>query len=176
MDEIQRHRRFLGTGICADRDSAGALRLRPRGCEDLAGSLCGDRPYVSCGSGRRRLKGIQPEPIVPGSAVSALLVRGDLQIAATCTTTYVDANQLLACGHPITQFGAVSMPMTKALVLATVPSPLNAFKIVNTTETVGSITDDRHSAVRGSFGQNARMVPITVELRGMTTPRTLHLK
>jgi hypothetical protein len=118
----------------------------------------------------------QPEPIVPGSAVSALLVRGDLQIAATCTTTYVDANQLLACGHPITQFGAVSMPMTKALVLATVPSPLNAFKIVNTTETVGSITDDRHSAVRGSFGQNARMVPVTVELRGTTTPRTLHFE
>ncbi len=48
----------------------------------------------------------QPEPIVPGSAISALLVRGDLQIAATCTVTYVDAKQLLACGHPITQFGA----------------------------------------------------------------------
>ena len=128
------------------------------------------------GVGGGASKESQPEPIVPGSAVSALLVRGDLQIAATCTTTYVDANQLLACGHPITQFGSVSMPMTKALVLATVPSPLNAFKIVNTTETVGSITDDRHSAVRGSFGQNARMVPITVELRGMTTPRTLHFE
>jgi SpoIVB peptidase S55 len=118
----------------------------------------------------------QPEPIVPGSAVSALLVRGDLQIAATCTTTYVDATQLLACGHPITQYGSVSMPMTKALVLVTLPSPLNAFKIVNTTETVGSITDDRHSAVRGSFGQNARMVPVTVELHGTNTPRTLHFE
>src|ERR1700729_1273925 len=39
----------------------------------------------------------QPEPIEPGSAVSAILVRGDMDIAATCTVTYVDAKHLLAC-------------------------------------------------------------------------------
>ena len=139
-------------------------------------SFAGTGLMSVAGVGGGASKESQPEPIVPGSAVSALLVRGDLQIAATCTATYVDEKQLLACGHPITQFGAVSMPMTKAVVLATVPSPLNAFKIVNTTETVGSITDDRHSAVRGSFGQNARMVPVTVELRGLTNPRTLHFE
>src|SRR5882724_10662287 len=32
----------------------------------------------------------QPEPIEPGSAVSAVLVRGDMDIAATCTVTYID--------------------------------------------------------------------------------------
>ena len=35
--------------------------------------------------------------VVPGSAISAQLVRGDLEIAATCTVTYVDPKQLLAC-------------------------------------------------------------------------------
>jgi hypothetical protein len=84
----------------------------------------------------------QPEPLVPGSAVSAILVRGDLSMAGTCTVTYVDPTQLLACGHPITQFGPVSMPMTKADVVATLASPYNAFKIINTTETVGSFTHD----------------------------------
>jgi hypothetical protein len=69
----------------------------------------------------------QREPLVPGSAVSAILVRGDLSISGTCTVTYVDPTQLLACGHPITQFGPVSMPMTKAEVVATLASPLNAF-------------------------------------------------
>lgn len=118
----------------------------------------------------------QPEPIVPGSAVSALLMRGDLEIAATCTVTYVDAKQLLACGHPITQFGPVSMPMTKAQVLATLPSPLNAFKIINTTETVGSFTDDRESAIRGQFGESAKMIPVTVNLTGEQTPRALHIE
>jgi SpoIVB peptidase S55 len=106
----------------------------------------------------------QPEPLVPGSSVSAILVRGDLSISGTCTVTYIDANQLLACGHPITQFGPVSMPMTKAEVVATLASPLNAFKIINTTETVGSFTEDRASAVLGRFGVSARMIPVSVEV------------
>ena len=83
----------------------------------------------------------QPEPIEPGSAVSTILVRGDLNIAATCTATYMDAKHLLACGHPLMQFGGVNLPMNKAQVLATLPSPANAFKIVNTTEQIGAFVD-----------------------------------
>jgi hypothetical protein len=106
----------------------------------------------------------QPEPLVPGSAVSAVLVRGDLSISGTCTVTYVDPTRLLACGHPITQFGPVSIPMTKAEVVATLASPLNAFKIINTTETVGSFTEDRASAILGRFGVSARMIPVSVDV------------
>ena len=106
----------------------------------------------------------QPEPLVPGSAVSAVLVRGDLSISGTCTVTYVDPTRLLACGHPITQYGPVSMPMTKAEVVATLASPLNAFKIINTTETVGSFTEDRASAILGQFGVTARMIPVSVDV------------
>ena len=89
----------------------------------------------------------QPEPIEPGSAVSAVLVRGDMDIAATCTVTYVDPKHLLACGHPLLQFGQVDLPMTKATVVATLPSPLNAFKIVNTTEAVGAFVQDRQAGI-----------------------------
>ena len=103
---------------------------------------------------------VQPEPLVPGSAVSAVLVRGDLSMAGTCTVTYVDPKRLLACGHPITQYGPVDMPMTKAEVLASLASPLNAFKIINTTETVGAFTEDRASAIMGQFGKKARMIPV----------------
>jgi hypothetical protein len=117
----------------------------------------------------------QPEPLVPGSAVSAVLVRGDLSMAGTCTVTYVDPKRLLACGHPITQYGRVSMPMTKANVVATLASPLNAFKIVNTTETVGAFTEDRASAILGRFGVDARMIPVTVSvaMTGMDGRRTM---
>jgi hypothetical protein len=107
---------------------------------------------------------VQPEPLVPGSAVSAVLVRGDLSMAGTCTVTYVDPKRLLACGHPITQYGPVDMPMTKATVLASLASPLNAFKIINTTETVGAFTEDRASAIMGRFGVEARMIPVVVEV------------
>ncbi len=119
----------------------------------------------------------QPEPLVPGSAVSAVLVEGDLSITGTCTVTYVDARRLLACGHPLTQGGAVDMPMTKAEVLATLPSPLNAFKIVNATEEVGAFTEDRASAILGRFGARARMIPVEVEVAGgAKEARTFHLR
>jgi hypothetical protein len=115
-------------------------------------------------------------PLLPGSAVSALLVRGDLEIAATCTVTYVDPHQLLACGHPITRYGNVSIPMTKADVVATLPSPLNAFKIVNTTATVGAFTEDRSSAIRGLLGSQAHMIPVTIHTHGSLHDRTLHIE
>ena len=116
----------------------------------------------------------QPEPIVPGSAVSAVLVSGDMNIAATCTVTYIDAAHLLACGHPLMQFGMVDLPMTKAEVLATLPSPLNAFKIVNATETVGSFVQDRHNGIMGEFGKKAEMIPVTLTIHGGTTPKVFH--
>jgi hypothetical protein len=131
-------------------------------------------PVVGLGGGSSTEK--QPEPIEPGSSVSALLVRGDMEIAATCTATYVDKNQLLACGHPITQTGSVSVPMTKAEVVATLPSPLNAFKIVNTTEEVGAFTQDRQTAIRGEFGAKAHMVPVTVTFHAGATTRNVRFE
>ena len=114
--------------------------------------------------------------IVPGAAVSAQLVRGDLDISATCTVTYVDPKQLLACGHPILQAGPVSLPMTTAEVVATLASPLNAFKIVNTGETIGAFTEDRDAAIRGEFGRAARMIPVHVAIHGGTHDRKLNLE
>ncbi len=115
-------------------------------------------------------------PLVPGSAVSALLVRGDLEIAATCTVTYVDPHQVLACGHPITRYGNVSIPMTKADVVDTLASPLNSFKIVNTTKTIGAFTEDRSSAIRGVPGESARMIPVAIHTHGGRRDRTLHME
>jgi hypothetical protein len=116
----------------------------------------------------------QPDPLVPGSAVSAVLVRGDMDIAATCTVTYIDAEHLLACGHPLLQFGMVDLPMTKATVLATLPSPLNAFKIVNATETVGSFVQDRHTGIMGEFGKKPEMIPVTLTIHGGPTVKVFH--
>ena len=112
----------------------------------------------------------QPEPLVPGSAVSALLVRGDMDIAATCTVTYMDATHLLACGHPLMQIGNTELPMSKANVLATLPSPANAFKIVDTTEPAGVFVQDRHSGIMGIFSRDAKMIPVTLTLHGGSGP------
>ena len=114
--------------------------------------------------------------VVPGSAVSAQLVRGDLEIAATCTVTYIDKEQLLACGHPLLQAGPVSLPMTTTEVVATLASPLNAFKIINTGEPIGAFTEDRDSAIRGVLGASPHMIPVHITVHGQQVERTLNIE
>jgi hypothetical protein len=116
----------------------------------------------------------QPEPIEAGSAVSAILVRGDMNIEATCTVTYIDPHRLLACGHPLLQFGSVDLPMSKAEVLATLPSPLNAFKIVNTTEAVGTFVQDRHTGIMGVFDRQPQMIPVTLSIHSGAGEKQFH--
>ena len=116
----------------------------------------------------------QPEPLVPGSAVSAILVRGDMNIAGTCTVTYLDDTHLLACGHPLLQSGNVDMPMTKATVLATLASPANSFKIVNTTEPVGAFVQDRRAGIMGRFDREPHMIPVTLTFHGTSHPKQFH--
>jgi len=115
-----------------------------------------------------------PAPLVPGSAVSAVLIEGDMNVAATCTVTYVDPQRVLACGHPLLQFGLVDLPMTKAEVVATLASPLNAFKIVNTTEAVGAFVQDRHTGILGRLGKTPEMIPVTLTVRGGSKPKQFH--
>lgn len=114
--------------------------------------------------------------IEPGSAVSAQLVRGDVEVSATCTVTYVDPKQLLACGHPILQAGTVSLPMTTAEVVTTLASPLNSFKIVNTGAVIGAFTEDRDAAIRGVLGARARMIPMHIAVDGQDGKRKVNVE
>ncbi len=117
-----------------------------------------------------------PPALEPGSSVSMQLVRGDIEVAATCTVTYIDPRQLLACGHPVLGAGPVSLPMTTSDVVATVASPLNAFKIVNTGQTIGVFNEDRESAIHGLFGVPARMIPMHISVDAPTGPRQVNVE
>jgi hypothetical protein len=145
--------------------------------------MAGTRLEMVAAGGMSGVSDADPTPssaaiagIVPGSAVSAELVRGDLEIAATCTVTYVDPTQLLACGHPLLQAGPVSLPMTATEVVATLASPMNAFKIVNTGATIGAFTEDRDAALRGVFGARARMIPVHIRVREADKERKLNVE
>ncbi|MGA2989162.1 MAG: SpoIVB peptidase S55 domain-containing protein [Candidatus Korobacteraceae bacterium] len=134
----------------------------------------GIMPVMGAGSADPNVK--DPVPIQPGSSVGAVLVRGDMDISATCTVTYVDANRLLACGHPLMGSGMIDMPMTKSQVLATLPSPANSFKIAMATETIGAFVQDRHNGILGRFGKEPRMIPVTLNINGAARPHTYHFE
>ena len=106
--------------------------------------------------------------LLPGGAVSAALVTGDMGIAGTCTITHRIGDQLFACGHPLLSYGDVQLPMARAEIVTTVASELNSFKIANLGELVGTFRQDRRSAIVGKVGPIPAMIPVdlTVAHRG----------
>jgi hypothetical protein len=100
----------------------------------------------------------------PGGAVAAALVTGDMNVAATCTITHREDDQLYACGHALLQLGQVHLPMARAEVVATVPSELNSFKIANIGEVVGGFEQDRRSAIVGRLGPSPTLIPVDLTL------------
>lgn len=105
----------------------------------------------------------------PGEAVAAALAIGDITLAGTGTVSQVDGTRVLAFGHPMLGLGAVDVPMASAEIVAILPSNQNSLKISNTGPVIGTVRQDRLSAIYGELGPGPAMVPVTV-----TTPtRTL---
>jgi hypothetical protein len=97
--------------------------------------------------------------VVPGSMISLMLVRGDLNLNVDCTVTYRDARNLYACGHQILLAGPAAIPFAKAEVLATIPSLASSFKVDAPGPVVGSIYQDRFGAIYGVLGGQAPSIP-----------------
>ena len=77
-------------------------------------------------TGADALSGVGLEP---GSSVGVSLVRGDMNIGAIGTVTWVgDDGHILAFGHPFMQHGKSDYFMTNAYIYAAVPNIQSAFK------------------------------------------------
>lgn len=105
-------------------------------------------------------------PFDPGAPVSAILVRGALNVGGTGTMTYRNGNKIFGFGHPMFGFGNVKVPMARAEIIATVPSYLYPYKIANIGQVIGTITQDRVTAIAGEVGPQPQMIPMTVEITG----------
>jgi hypothetical protein len=100
----------------------------------------------------------------PGSAVGVSLVEGDLDLSVTGTVTCVDGDRVYAFGHPFYNLGPTRFPMKKAYVYSVFPSLYSSFKISATRDVVGTMDQDRFSAVAGRLGDPPRMIPVSVKL------------
>lgn len=113
-----------------------------------------------------RTTGIDASNLIPGASVAAVLVGGDLQLAATGTVTSRSESRLLAFGHPFLDMGAVELPMATAEVVTVLSSRLSSFKIANLGEQVGTVDLDRMTGIRGRIGPQARTTAMTVKVEG----------
>jgi hypothetical protein len=103
----------------------------------------------------------------PGDTVAGVLVDGDMSISGAGTVSYNDGKRILAFGHPFFNLGPMDMPMTKGDVLMTMASNYQPTKMINATDVVGALHQDRHSGIEGVLGATSRMVPVTMKVRSL---------
>jgi hypothetical protein len=114
--------------------------------------------------------------IQPGDMVGVNLIRGDLTISPGCTVTTVVGDRILACGHPIFGLGSVAMPLTRGHVLTTLSSSLASTKIMSDGGTIGTLTQDRLTAVMGRLGAGPSMIPLEVVLVTPVATKDFHFE
>jgi hypothetical protein len=104
--------------------------------------------------------GTEFPPLAPGAAVAAVLVSGDLEVAATGTVTAVDGDRVLAFGHPFTGIGQASFPMAHATIVNTLASQARSNKLASMGPIVGEVVHDRLTSIVGRLGPAPKMIPV----------------
>lgn len=113
--------------------------------------------------------------LAPGSMISLLLVRGDLNLNVDCTVTYRQGDNLYACGHRFLLTGPARIPFAPARVVATVSSLASSFKLSTPGPLAGSIQQDRFGAIYGVVGESAPQIPVQIKLES-TLNRTTNYR
>ncbi len=110
----------------------------------------------------------ESHPLQPGDAVAVAVTTGDITLAATGTVSYVNGDRVVAFGHPMMGLGDVALPMARSEIVTILPSNLSSLKVANTGEIIGTVNQDRLSAISGELGAAPDLLPvdITVERPG----------
>jgi len=102
--------------------------------------------------------------LTPGSPVGGVLLNGDFSFAAVGTCTWREGGEFLAFGHPFLQGGPTEIPVAPAEVVTIVRSVPRSFKLSNVGPVVGTISQDRLTAVAGEVGQLPAMTQYQVNV------------
>jgi hypothetical protein len=114
--------------------------------------------------------------LAPGDMAGMVLVQGDASISSACTVTAVQGDKVYLCGHPFLSLGKVALPMARTRVVATLSSDLASTKIINVGSPIGTITDDRLTAVSGRLGAAPALVPLDLTLDSPVGEKKLHFE
>ncbi len=165
---------FQGVGIPASTLASFREPLSRLGVSEGNLGLLGASPEVAAGG----TASTAPATLAPGAAVTAFLVRGDLQLGATGTVTEVYPDgRFVAFGHPFLGAGELELPVASAEVVTIVSSLYQSFKLANGGEPRYRLTNDRDTGVGGRTDRTASTIPVTVLVEGDgRTPREFHFE
>lgn len=127
----------------------------------VAGGVAGSEPEFST-------------PLVPGSAVGELFMRGDTWWGGVGTTTYVTPdNTLVAFGHPMMFDGNLSAYLTNADVIGLWSSTYEPYKVVAPGAVRGAIMVDSGPGIAGVIGELPAEIPFTATATYVPTGKTV---
>jgi hypothetical protein len=119
-----------------------------------------------------------PGALKPGDPVGMSLIRGDMEMGATGTVTHVDGDRVYAFGHPFMNLGPTEMAMTEAHILTYLPSLDTSMKISSMGQVIGTMGQDRATAVGGVLGLRPEELEVRLTLapeRGPERDFTFHV-
>lgn len=108
----------------------------------------------------------------PGSAFGVQMVRGDVEMTALGTVTYVDDEGFVGFGHPFLSRGDVNFFVTTAYIHEVVKSLQAPFKMGAPLDVVGHLTQDRGSGVAGFLGGQPDYLNVQVAVNDRSIGRT----
>jgi SpoIVB peptidase S55 len=147
---------------------AFAPQLRALGLEPRQGITAGSKIEPGMGN---------PADLKPGSMISIQLMSGDYGLGADGTVTHIDGNRIYAFGHRFLDIGSTELPFARSEVITLLPNLNTSFKLSDAREWMGSINQDRNTAVAGELGKRASMAPVTLEvMRGSRAVETYQMR
>jgi len=106
-----------------------------------------------------------PATLVAGGSVGVALASGDISIGSLGTITYRDGDALIGYGHPFINNGSSQFPLTSASIIDTMKSFEASFKLGILGDPLGTILEDRSSAIGGRLGPVADLIDLSLGVR-----------
>lgn len=134
-------------------------------------------PMRAGGSTSGKVEG-GPTQFHMGTSMAVDLIRGDFSASGICTVTLVEADKVLACGHPIFSAGEFYAPVSTVNVHTVIPSAMSAFVMGSPVKEVGALVQDRQAMVMADTGLRTPMIPmdmtVTITSGKNVTKGTFH--
>jgi SpoIVB peptidase S55 len=145
--------------------AAAALRklVEPLGLEPLQGGGGSDAPGLGT-----------PTHFVDGGGLGVELARGDVSIMGLGTATFVDgAGRVAGFGHPMLNGGDSAIPTCIGRVLWIDASALASHKVGECARPLGTLVQDRQTAIIVDENRVAPVIPVDIEIAGVSgAPKT----
>lgn len=125
---------------------------------------------MSASPAQARVNAAEDRPLRPGDAVGVGLLAGDFELGATGTVTHIDGDRVYAFGHPLYNLGPTQFPMTKAVVQVVLPSLMSSSKLASFGDVIGTVQQDRATAIAGRLGPGPSLIPVSITLNSDRAP------